>query len=59
MNEFHAGYIRNQLSDLAAAAQFGVPNVEFDNGVQQFGAYGGYPQFFDEDGLTCGTWWRW
>lgn len=49
VNEFHAGYIRNQLSDTPNRAQFGVPNLEFDNGVQQFGAYGGFPQFFNED----------
>jgi len=49
INEFHAGYIRNQTSFIPNPAQFGVPNVEFDDGVQQFGAYGGYPQFFDEN----------
>ncbi|MGH9432489.1 MAG: carboxypeptidase regulatory-like domain-containing protein [Terriglobia bacterium] len=49
VNEFHAGFIRNQLSDIPSPSQFGIPNIEFDNGVAQFGSYNGYPQFFNED----------
>ena len=49
VNEFHAGYIRNQLSDIPSKSTFGVPDIGFDNGVQQFGAYNGYPQFFIEN----------
>jgi hypothetical protein len=45
VNEFRAGYTRNQLSDIPASAQFGVPQVSFDFGEVQFGAYNGYPQY--------------
>lgn len=49
INEFDAGYTRNQLSDTPPKAQFGVPEVDFDTGEPSFGAYNGYPQFFNED----------
>ena len=49
VNEFHAGWQRNQGSFIPSPSQFGVPNLEFDNGTAQFGSYNGYPQFFNED----------
>jgi outer membrane receptor protein involved in Fe transport len=49
VNEFRAGYTRNQISDIPTPSQFGVPFVAFDFGEVQFGAYNGYPQFFIEN----------
>jgi len=49
LNEFDAGFVRNQLSDTPNPAQFGVPEIDFDTGEPSFGAYNGYPQFFNED----------
>jgi hypothetical protein len=49
VNEFRAGYTRNQISDVPTPSQFGVPFVGFDFGEVQFGAYNGYPQFFVEN----------
>jgi Carboxypeptidase regulatory-like domain/TonB dependent receptor-like, beta-barrel len=49
INEFDAGYTRNQLSDIPTPSQFGVPEVDFDTGQPSFGAYNGYPQFFNEN----------
>ena len=49
VNQFEAGFTRNQIADQPAKAQFGVPDVEIDTGEPQFGAYNGYPQFFNED----------
>ena len=49
VNEFDAGFVRNQLSDIPNAAQFGVPEIDFDTGEPSFGAYNGYPQFFNEN----------
>ncbi|MBZ5543801.1 MAG: carboxypeptidase regulatory-like domain-containing protein, partial [Acidobacteriia bacterium] len=49
VNEFRAGYIRNQLSLVPAKPTNGVPTIGFDTGDVQFGAYNGYPQFFNEN----------
>jgi len=49
LNEFDAGYTRNQLNDIPTKAQFGVPEADFDTGQPSFGAYNGYPQFFNEN----------
>ncbi|HEY6290425.1 MAG TPA: TonB-dependent receptor [Terriglobia bacterium] len=49
VNEFDFGYVRNQLSDIPNPAQFGVPEIDFDTGEPSFGAYNGYPQFFNEN----------
>jgi len=49
INEFHAGWIRNQTSSIPSGSNFGVPSISFDNGVALFGAYNGFPQFFNED----------
>ncbi|HEV2176162.1 MAG TPA: carboxypeptidase-like regulatory domain-containing protein [Terriglobia bacterium] len=49
VNEFEAGFIRNQSSITPTPSQFGVPNIGFDSGEPSFGAYNGYPQFFNED----------
>lgn len=49
VNEFRAGYTRNQLSLIPSPSQFGVPTIGFDTGDAQFGAYNGYPQFFIEN----------
>jgi hypothetical protein len=49
VNEFRAGFTRNQLSLVPSAAQFGVPQLSFDFGEVNFGAYNGYPQFFNEN----------
>ena len=49
VNEFRAGYIRNQLSYVPAKSTNGVPAIGFDTGDVQFGAYNGYPQFFNEN----------
>jgi hypothetical protein len=49
LNEFHAGFIRNQSSAIPSGSNFGVPAIGFDNGLALFGAYNGYPQFFNEN----------
>jgi hypothetical protein len=49
VNEFDAGFTRNQLSDIPNPSQFGVPEIDFDTGEPSFGAYNGYPQFFNEN----------
>ncbi len=49
VNEFHVGFVRNQSAYQPNPAQLGVPNITFDTGVAPFGAYNGYPQFFNED----------
>jgi len=49
VNEFRAGYTRNAISLVPALSQFGVPQVSFDAGEANFGAYNGYPQFFFEN----------
>ena len=49
VNEFRGGYIRNQLSYIPAKATNAVPAIGFDSGDVQFGAYNGYPQFFNEN----------
>ena len=49
VNEFRFGYTRNQTSWIPAPAQFGVPQISFDFGEVNFGAYNGYPQFFVEN----------
>ncbi len=49
VNEFRAGYIRNQLSYIPAKSTNAVPAIGFDSGDVQFGAYNGYPQFFNEN----------
>ncbi len=49
VNEFRAGYTRNNLSDIPNPEQFGVPQASFDFGEVGFGSYNGYPQFFTEN----------
>jgi len=49
VNELRAGYTRNRLADIPSPEQFGVPQVSFDAGEANFGAYNGYPQFFTEN----------
>jgi hypothetical protein len=49
VNEFRAGYTRNRLADIPSLDQFGVPQISFDAGETNFGAYNGYPQFFHEN----------
>lgn len=49
VNEFRAGITRNRITDVPLKSQFGVPNIEFDDGTAQFGSYNGYPQVFTED----------
>ncbi|MCJ7504763.1 MAG: TonB-dependent receptor [Acidobacteriia bacterium] len=49
VNELRLGYTRNQLSDIPNPTQFGVPQISFDFGEVNFGAYNGYPQFFVEN----------
>jgi len=49
VNEVRLGYTRNQVSWIPAPSQFGVPQISFDFGEVNFGAYNGYPQFFVEN----------
>jgi len=49
VNEFRFGYTRNLFTAIPDASQFGVPQVSFDGGEANFGAYNGYPQFFIEN----------
>ncbi|MFB3922684.1 MAG: carboxypeptidase regulatory-like domain-containing protein [Terriglobia bacterium] len=49
VNEFRFGYTRNLFTAIPDSAQFGVPQVSFDGGEANFGAYNGYPQFFIEN----------
>ncbi|HUY12317.1 MAG TPA: TonB-dependent receptor [Terriglobia bacterium] len=49
VNEFHAGYVRSQATTQVSLPQYGVPDIGFDSGNAQFGAYNGYPQYFIED----------
>ncbi len=49
VNEFDAGFTRNQSNIIPNRSQFGVPEIDFDTGEPSFGAYNGYPQFFNED----------
>ncbi len=49
VNTFHAGFTRGQSAVTPTKSQFGVPNISFDTGEPSFGAYNGYPQFFNED----------
>ncbi len=49
VNEFRAGYTRNQTSWKPTSKIMGVPAIGFDTGEVQFGAYNGYPQFFNEN----------
>jgi outer membrane receptor protein involved in Fe transport len=49
VNDFRFGYTRNKFTALTAPDQFGVPQISFDAGDANFGAYNGYPQFFIEN----------
>jgi hypothetical protein len=49
VNELRLGYTRNQMSWVPESSQFGVPQISFDFGEVNFGAYNGYPQFFVEN----------
>jgi carboxypeptidase family protein/TonB-dependent receptor-like protein len=49
VNEFRFGYTRSQIGETVPRSQYGVPDIGFDSGEPQFGAYNGYPQFFNED----------
>ena len=49
VNEFRAGFTRGRITDVPLKSQFGIPNIEFDDGTAQFGSYNGYPQVFTED----------
>jgi len=49
VNEFRAGFNRDQINDIPLRSQFGVPFISFDTGEPFFGAYNGFPQFFNED----------
>ncbi len=49
VNELRAGYIRNSTNVNVPADQAGVPSAGFGSGEIYFGAYNGYPQFFQEN----------
>jgi Carboxypeptidase regulatory-like domain/TonB dependent receptor-like, beta-barrel len=49
VNELRAGYIRNSNNINVPADQAGVPSDFFATGEPYFGAYNGYPQFFQEN----------
>jgi hypothetical protein len=49
VNEFRFGYTRNLFTAIPDSSQFGVPQISFDGGEANFGAYNGYPQFFIEN----------
>ena len=50
LNEFKFGWFNGVAGFIAEAP--GVPQAAFDDGVVQFGAYNGFPQFFDETVMT-------
>ncbi len=49
VNDLLLSWTRNQSGIQPTASQFGVPDIGFDTGEVQFGAYNGYPQYFNED----------
>lgn len=49
VNEVRAGYIRNSLNINVPKDQAGVPSIFFGTNDAYFGAYNGYPQFFQEN----------
>lgn len=49
VNEFRAGYTRNQATYIPDPSHFGVPQILYDTGEVGFGSYNGYPQFFHEN----------
>jgi Carboxypeptidase regulatory-like domain/TonB dependent receptor-like, beta-barrel len=49
VNELRLGFIRNSLNINVPEDQAGVPSAGFGSGEIYFGAYNGYPQFFQEN----------